>query len=234
VGIHDPLVTELGPADLFFQHYLVVGFRWDRRVVPPKLLWLERRRLEEQRKAERGVDRLSAPERKEIKQEVAQRLMARALPVPRLFDCIWNLETGHVYFTGKVRAAREAFASASARPSASRRCRSSRTSPPSTSASSAARGEPSAPSSRRASSPRGAPHSRRRAPAADRSGGGPRVKEDFLAVVEQKRFLGREFLTWLVWTIEEGGGASSATATSSSCSSGTASRSPVRRPTGRG
>jgi len=32
------------------------------------------------------------------------------------------------------------------------------------------------------------------------------VKEDFLAVVEEKRFLGREFLTWLVWTIEEGGG----------------------------
>jgi hypothetical protein len=110
VGIHDPLVTELGPADLFFQHYLVVGFRWDRRVVPPKLLWIERRRLEEQRRTERGVERLSAPERKEIRDEVAQRLMARALPVPRLFDCIWNLETGHVYFTGKVRAAREAFA----------------------------------------------------------------------------------------------------------------------------
>jgi hypothetical protein len=110
VGIHDPLVTELGPADLFFQHYLVVGFRWDRRVVPPKLLWIERRRLEEQRRAERGVERLSAPERKEIKEEVAQRLQARALPVPRLFDCIWNLETGHVYFTGKVRAARDAFA----------------------------------------------------------------------------------------------------------------------------
>lgn len=32
------------------------------------------------------------------------------------------------------------------------------------------------------------------------------MKEDFLAVVEQKRFLGREFLTWLVWTIEDGGG----------------------------
>lgn len=109
VGIHDPLVTELTPADLFFQRYLVVGFRWDRRVVSPKLLWLERRRLEEQRKAERGLERLSAPERKEIKEEVAQRLMARALPVPRLFDCIWNLETGHVWFTGKVRAAREAF-----------------------------------------------------------------------------------------------------------------------------
>src|SRR5262245_51863417 len=29
---------------------------------------------------------------------------------------------------------------------------------------------------------------------------------DFLAVVETKRFLGREFLTWLVHTIEDGGG----------------------------
>jgi hypothetical protein len=109
VGIHDPLVTELGAADLFVQHYLVVGFRWDRRVVPPKPLWLERRRLEAERKAERGVERLSAPERKEIKEEVARRLMTRALPVPRLFDCIWNLDTGHVLFTGKARAAREAF-----------------------------------------------------------------------------------------------------------------------------
>ena len=32
------------------------------------------------------------------------------------------------------------------------------------------------------------------------------MTEDFLAVVEAKRFLGREFLTWLIHTIEEGGG----------------------------
>lgn len=32
------------------------------------------------------------------------------------------------------------------------------------------------------------------------------MTEDFLAVVETKRFLGREFLTWLVHHIEEGGG----------------------------
>lgn len=110
VGIADPLATELGPADLFFGRWLAVGFRWDRRAVAPKLLWLERRRLEAARCAERGVERLSAAERKEIREEVAARLLARALPVPRLFDCVWNLETGHVYFSGKVRAAREAFA----------------------------------------------------------------------------------------------------------------------------
>jgi hypothetical protein len=32
------------------------------------------------------------------------------------------------------------------------------------------------------------------------------MTEDFLAVVETKRFLGREFLTWLVHTIEADGG----------------------------
>ncbi len=32
------------------------------------------------------------------------------------------------------------------------------------------------------------------------------MKESFLSVVEEKRFLGREFLTWLVGRIEEGGG----------------------------
>lgn len=32
------------------------------------------------------------------------------------------------------------------------------------------------------------------------------MKEDFIAVVEAKRFLGREFLTWLVYHLEEEGG----------------------------
>jgi hypothetical protein len=32
------------------------------------------------------------------------------------------------------------------------------------------------------------------------------MTEDFLAVVEAKRFLGREFLTWLVYRLEEEGG----------------------------
>ena len=32
------------------------------------------------------------------------------------------------------------------------------------------------------------------------------MKEDFLSVVQEKRFLGREFLTWLVHRIEDDGG----------------------------
>lgn len=109
VGVHDPLATELTPTDLFFQHFLVVGFRYDRRAVPAKLLALERRREEAALAAERGVERIGRAARKQIKVDVETRLLMRALPVPRLFDCAWNLATGRVYFSGKLRAAREAF-----------------------------------------------------------------------------------------------------------------------------
>jgi recombination associated protein RdgC len=110
IAIHDPLLTTFTPADLFFHHYLVLAFRYDKRLVPPKLLFLERRRLENERKAARGVTKLGAAERREIKDEIAQRLVTRALPTPRLFDVVWNLQNGRVYFSGKLRAARDAFA----------------------------------------------------------------------------------------------------------------------------
>ena len=110
VGIHDPLCTTFTPADLFFEHYLAVSFRFDRRSVPGRLARLERRRLERERSAARGGERLGAAERREIKMEVDQRLMRRALPVPRIVDCLWNLESGFVYLTGGARSVREAFA----------------------------------------------------------------------------------------------------------------------------
>jgi len=108
-AIHDPLVTELGPDDVFFQQYLTVGFRFDRRAVPAKLLYLERRRAEEALRGELDRPRLGRAARQQIKAEVESRLLLRALPVPRLFDVVWNLETGRVYLTGRMRVAQEAF-----------------------------------------------------------------------------------------------------------------------------
>lgn len=111
VAIHDPMVTEFDATDLFFQQYMVVGFRFDRRAVPAKLAWMERRRQEDARRAEQDLERLSRDAKREIKQDVESNLMSRALPNPKLFECAWNLETEAVYFTGKLKSARETFAS---------------------------------------------------------------------------------------------------------------------------
>ena len=109
VAIHDPMQTEFDSSDLFFQQYLVVGFRFDTRAVPSKLAWIERRRVEEERKAQENLERIGRTLRKEIKEDVESNLLARALPNPKLFECAWNLETEAVYFTGKLKSAREAF-----------------------------------------------------------------------------------------------------------------------------
>lgn len=111
VAIHDPLVTSFDATDLFFQQYLVLGFRFDRRAVPAKLAWMERRRQEDERRQEQDLERLSRDTKREIKEDVESSLMARALPNPKLFECAWNLETEALYFTGKLKSARETFAS---------------------------------------------------------------------------------------------------------------------------
>jgi recombination associated protein RdgC len=111
VAIHDPLVTVFDSSDLFFQHYLVVGFRFDTRAVPAKLAWMERRRAEAARKAELNLERIGRNLKREIKEDVEANLLARALPNPKLFECAWNLESEALYFTGKLKSAREAFSS---------------------------------------------------------------------------------------------------------------------------
>lgn len=111
VAIHDPLVTDFEASDLFFQQYLVVGFRFDTRAVPAKLAWMQRRRAEVEYKREQSLERLGRTTKREIKEDVEAMLMARALPNPKLFECAWNLETEAVFFTGKLKSAREAFAS---------------------------------------------------------------------------------------------------------------------------
>ncbi len=110
VAIHDPFVSEFDTADLFFQQYLVVGFRFDTRAVPAKLAWMERRRAEDAYKVGQHLERLGRDTVRQIKEDVEASLLARALPSPKLFDCAWNLESEVVYFTGKLKSAREAFA----------------------------------------------------------------------------------------------------------------------------
>ena len=109
VDIHDPMETRFDTTDLFFQNYLLLGFRYDRRAIPTKLAWMERRQAERERRERDGLDRLSLSIRREIRDEVQARLLQKALPTPRLFECAWNLETGVIYFTTRTGSVMEAF-----------------------------------------------------------------------------------------------------------------------------
>jgi hypothetical protein len=109
VDIHDPMETRFDTTDLFFQQYLLLGFRYDRRTIPTKLAWMERRQAERERREKDGLDRLSLSIRREIRDEVDARLLQKALPTPRLFECAWNLDTGVIYFTTRTGPVMEAF-----------------------------------------------------------------------------------------------------------------------------
>ena len=109
VDIHDPMETRFDTTDLFFQQYLLLGFRYDRRTIPTKLAWMERRQAERARRERDSLDRLSLSMRREIRDEVDARLLQKALPAPRLFECAWNLDTGVIYFTTRTGPVQEAF-----------------------------------------------------------------------------------------------------------------------------
>ena len=109
VAVHDPMVTTFDETDLFYQDRLLLGFRYDKRSVPAKLAWMERRVAERERREQDGVDRLNLAIRREIRDDVTDRLMQKALPVPRLFECAWDLKTGVLLFTTRTGTVQEAF-----------------------------------------------------------------------------------------------------------------------------
>jgi hypothetical protein len=79
--------------------WLVFGFRLDTRRVSPAVLKkhvLLATRAEEQKAKQDGRNFVSRERRKEIREQVAARLMARTPPVPALFDVAWNVAADRV------------------------------------------------------------------------------------------------------------------------------------------
>ena len=82
-------------------HYLAFCLRLDTRRIPPavlnKHLALALRREEEQNR-EQGKKFISRDRRKELKEQVKLRLRMRFLPIPAMFEVIWNTAEGIIYF----------------------------------------------------------------------------------------------------------------------------------------
>lgn len=80
-------------------HYMCFSLRLDTRRIPPavfkKHCMIALAQELNQAKAE-GKAFISKDRRREIKDQVMLRLRARSLPIPAVFDAIWNTQTGRV------------------------------------------------------------------------------------------------------------------------------------------
>lgn len=76
-------------------HYLAFSLRQDTRRVAPAVLKKHLTlalRAEKELLRERGKTYVTKDRKQEIKEQVAARLMSRALPIPAYFEVVWNLK----------------------------------------------------------------------------------------------------------------------------------------------
>ncbi|TVM05743.1 hypothetical protein DPQ33_19590, partial [Oceanidesulfovibrio indonesiensis] len=92
--------------------YLAFALRLDTRRVSPavfkKYTLLAMEEAEKQAKEE-GRKYLSRERKKEIKEQVRIKLMARAMPVPAVFDVVWNTTSHTIYLASTNNKVRELF-----------------------------------------------------------------------------------------------------------------------------
>jgi len=96
--IGEPFVVDLDYEDVFFNEYVVLGFRTDRWVVPAPVLRARVREAEAAYLEKKGRERLSRKEKQEIKQLVSRKLRRSTTPRSTIVDLSWSLGEGIVRF----------------------------------------------------------------------------------------------------------------------------------------
>lgn len=92
--------------------YLAFSLRLDTRRVPPAvfkkhwLLALKQKRIE---LAEQGRKFLTRDQKNELREQVRQRLLARSLPIPAVFDVVWSVRDNRVYLAATNAKVRTLF-----------------------------------------------------------------------------------------------------------------------------
>jgi len=92
--------------------YVTFALRLETRRVPPAVLKKHHAiaLLEEKRRmAEQGKQFISRERKKELREQVQQRLMRHFLPIPAIFDVIWARDSGMVYFASTQRKILDMF-----------------------------------------------------------------------------------------------------------------------------
>lgn len=96
--VGEPMETELGHEDVFYNEHVVLGFRTDRWAIPAPVLRARVREAETAYLQKKGRERLSRKEKGELKLMVAKKLRRSIAPQTRSVDLTWSLDEGIVRF----------------------------------------------------------------------------------------------------------------------------------------
>lgn len=109
-SIENPLDSELDHGKVFFNSYLNLGLRTDRWQIPGPLFKAHFAEAEREHLAKRGREKLGKREKEELRAVVSRRLRAQLMPVMKVIDLSWNLDTGIVRFWNQSPRAHEGLA----------------------------------------------------------------------------------------------------------------------------
>ena len=112
VSIHNMFDSEFAYSSYVAGDYVVLSLRIDERKVSSTVLKKYCLKEEERLKKERQIPKLSRGQRLEIKDSVRLMLTKKAMPVPVVYDLVWNLaESTALFFStsGKAQEALEEF-----------------------------------------------------------------------------------------------------------------------------
>lgn len=96
-------------ASYIFANYVALCLRVDTVTVPSKVVELHFRQQRAKLLKERGQNKLSAAQSRDLKDQVKETLKKQMLPSVNLFDVVWNTAEDLVYFTNLGVKARERF-----------------------------------------------------------------------------------------------------------------------------
>ncbi len=97
-SIENLLDLEIDHGKVYFETYLNIGLRIDTWVIPGSLFKAHFAEAEREHLAKKGREKLGRQEKEELKAVVTKRLRAQLMPVSKLIDLSWNLDTGAVRF----------------------------------------------------------------------------------------------------------------------------------------
>ena len=111
-SFEDMLDTEWTIAPPEKGAYLTFALRLETRRIPPAVLkkhYAITLREEKRRMSEQGKLFISRERKQDLREQIQLRLMRHFLPVPALFDVIWVMDSGLVYFASTHRKILDIF-----------------------------------------------------------------------------------------------------------------------------